>query len=156
MTLSLIWKSLSFLFLKIILLLLCLISIIIHKTNSAYKKHALKTAATLGRRSSLPFSSIPDSANLCLHNRGLSHHHAFLCFFPLPPAAFWLQPEQKGYATYNQFPGSFLGSILSLQPDGSSSKTPPTGHPDCQQPSVGQTANARPIPSTLNHETQGS
>lgn len=134
------------------MLLLCLISIIIHKTNSAYKKHAFKTSAPLARPSSLPFSSIPDSANPCFHHRGLSHHPLF---FSASPSSFLAPARAKGHATYNQFPGSFPGSILSLQPDDSSSKIPPTGHLNSQQPSVGQTANARPIPNTPNHETQG-
>ncbi|XP_058135148.1 myotilin isoform X2 [Dasypus novemcinctus] len=73
-------------------------------------------------------------------------------------------PGQRVTATYNQSPASFLSSILPSQPDYSSSKIPSTMDSNYQQPSVGQpvnvmpsqTANAKPMPRTPDHEIQGS
>ncbi|XP_014309362.1 myotilin isoform X1 [Myotis lucifugus] len=73
-------------------------------------------------------------------------------------------PGQRVTATYNQSPASFLSSILPSQPDYSSSKIPSTVDSNYQQPSVGQSVNARPsqstnakpTPKTPDHEIQGS
>lgn len=128
-----------------------------------------KPSASLARTKSLSLSSLSSSAQSkdFLPLQLWAPTSSYLpVLSPLLSSSLLVQTTAKGLQPpmTTQCWGSFLGSILSSQPDNSSSKIPSTVDSNYWQPSVCQsvndkpspTANARPIPRTPDREIQGS